>query len=335
MPGENEGGQRQGPAERDGPRTPSAVADGGCGGDAPGAVGPPEQDPAGEGGQRTGAQRQSEEQDDTGLEGGHVLGGGGAEQGPAQAGDGEDLLDGDGAASQPHDDERDLSRQGGQCPAQDGQGEREAAHARGGPGGDPLLRGDRGHGVGYEAAEQATRGKPEGQGRQDEAAEVPPPVGRQPPGVDAHQEQEHRGEQVLGQRGQRRGHRPAPGASAPGQGVTQGGGGKQHRGDEADPEGRSHEGQGHPEGLQGAGADGVAGDPGGAEVAAREAREPVADGAHRPLVQAEALTDGGKDLGGGLTLGGGGAQDRQGRVVAAEPGQEADEGDEGGDGEGP
>ena len=78
--------------------------------------GPPHEEASDRSGDDAGGQRQGEQQQDLGLEGRHVLGGGGVQELAPQPGDGEDLLHGDRAAGQGDDDERHLPGQWRQGP---------------------------------------------------------------------------------------------------------------------------------------------------------------------------------------------------------------------------
>ena len=216
-------GQQGGAADGDDAGGPPRVLHRGRCREAARPGGPPHEEAPGRSGDDAGGQRQGEQQQDLGLEGRHVLGGGGVQELAPQPGDGEDLLHGDRAAGQGDDDERHLPGQWCQGPPQDGSGQGSAADAGGGPGGHPPFGEGGGDGVGDESAEVAAGGQAQAEGRHDDLLGAAPPEGRQDPEVDGQDEHEDRGQEVLGQGDEDRGGGAAAGPGAPSQPVAQGG----------------------------------------------------------------------------------------------------------------
>ena len=326
-------GQQGGTADGDDAGGPPRVLHRGRRAQATGTGRLPHEEAAGHSGDDAGGECQCEQEEDLGLKRRHVLSGGRVQELAAQSRDGEDLLHGDRAAGQGDDDQSHLTGQGRQSAAQDGPGQGPASDTRSGPGGHPALGEGGGDGVGDESAEVAAGGQAQAEGRHDDLLGAAPPEGRQDPEVDGQDEHEDRGQEVLGQGDEDRGGGAAARPGAPSQPVAQGGQDQGGGHDDPDAERGGHEAQGDPEGVHGVRADVGSRDPGAAQVAAGHSSQPVADDVEGAAVDPDALADGCQDLRCGLPVGGGGAQDRQGRVLAREPWQHAHQADEAGQSE--
>ncbi len=295
----------------------------------------PAQAAGGEAGEHPAREAQADEERHARLEDRQVLRVGGGQRGAPEPGDREDRLDGHGTAGDADRDDRELREHG-----RDGAFEQPADDARapvsgGPPLPHPVLARRRPDRVAAEPGEHAAAGQAHREGGQDQVDRRVEAVGGQqarPGGEDGDAEG---GDEEVGE-GHERGHRDAAGPGrlalgGPRQRRGAGGGGHGEHHGEGRPHERERDAQRGPDGL----GDGPVGDPRGAEVAAGEPGEPVAQQRPRPGVEAEIGADGGERLRGGLPAGVAGAQDGQGGVAVGDPGQESDGGEEGEQGAGP
>jgi len=176
------------------------------------------------------------------LEDGQVLGECGLEGRTAEAGNVEDLLDGDGAAGEADDEESGVGQQRGHAPAQGLPDDVAAGHSAGGGGQRPGFGEGAGQQVVEEPSEHGPGGQAEGEGGQDRVLRAVPAERWQPAELHAHDGGEHGRGQELGEGGEHSGAGAARAAPAePPAAQPQGAGAHQRGGATGDQQGRRRE----------------------------------------------------------------------------------------------
>lgn len=307
------GGQGRGHQRREGP-----LAQGG-----------PEQGTGGEAGRGPRGDAQEQQEQDAGLEDREVLGEGRGQRRTAEARDGVQRLDGDGAAGEADDDQAELRQQSGQGAVQRVPCDAAAGQSARGGGPRPWFGERGGQRVVQQPAEEGARRDAHGECGQYQLLGRAPAERREPAELYGDDGGQDGGEQELRQRGEDGGARPGPCGDdpppgpAPQRARAERGGQQQ-----GDGERDAHQGQGDAERGRHLGGDGLSGDPGGAEVAVEEAAQPVAQDVCGPAVEPGLGADRVEGLGGGRPVGVPGVQDRERRVVPGQPGQQPDDGED-------